>query len=132
MCVLRPIWHPALPLLCVPGAQVACAAVLHSLLARLHRQGVVEWTAQVMLPANPTDDPHAVLTGTGKGAPEGARAVTGCELVAELLEQLKRAYWSWDWPVVRTPWMPKWCPHLGYAASGVVVPGKATTHCRLQ
>ncbi len=39
--------------------------------------------------------------GDGGGASGvGVRWVGGVELVAEMLDQLKRSFWSWDWPVV--------------------------------
>lgn len=60
---------------------------------------------QVGLPASPSEPPVAVLSSSFDSLDAtrqvDTRWVCGRELVAEQLEQLKRAYWSWDWPLVR-------------------------------
>ncbi len=60
---------------------------------------------QVGLPASPSEPPVAVLSSAFDSLDAtrqvDTRWVCGRELVAEQLEQLKRAYWSWDWPLVR-------------------------------
>jgi hypothetical protein len=43
------------------------------------------------------------------------RWVDGVTLVAELDDQLRRAYWSWDWPVVSEKEREQLCDHQVHA-----------------
>jgi hypothetical protein len=47
--------------------------------------------------------PVAALPGSQQQASHGplVRWVSKVELLAEMLDQLKRFYWSWEWPLVR-------------------------------
>lgn len=58
---------------------------------------------QVGLTSEPSMAPVVVLSDgdvTGKDM-TGVQWMCGVGLVVALLDQLKKAYWSWDWPLVR-------------------------------
>jgi hypothetical protein len=51
--------------------------------------------------ASTRSEQQAGEAGNGGGATGLAyQRYTGLDLVVELLDQLKRSYWSWDWPLV--------------------------------
>jgi len=100
------------------GTQVACAAILHALLDRLQVCGALPSQHQytVGLPSSPQHPPVVslaegsttwVVGSEGLMGPDsaaqavalGLRWVGGNELLCELLDQLKRSFWSWDWPL---------------------------------
>eukprot|EP00200_Dunaliella_tertiolecta_P006252 CAMPEP_0202351316 /NCGR_PEP_ID=MMETSP1126-20121109/8014_1 /ASSEMBLY_ACC=CAM_ASM_000457 /TAXON_ID=3047 /ORGANISM="Dunaliella tertiolecta, Strain CCMP1320" /LENGTH=387 /DNA_ID=CAMNT_0048943417 /DNA_START=215 /DNA_END=1378 /DNA_ORIENTATION=+ len=115
------------------GTQASAAAVVHSLLRRMHSTGRLSFRAKVAVPLDPTGLPVAAPPGKAPVSPqlapgtnvrpavptaslegaastssngsssnsssEAVRWVSGPQLLVAMLDQLKRFYWSWYWPV---------------------------------
>ncbi|KAF5831384.1 hypothetical protein DUNSADRAFT_13200, partial [Dunaliella salina] len=123
------------------GTQASAAAVVHSLLKRLHNTGRLNFRAKVAVPVDPTGLPVAAPPGKAPVTPqlapgtnvrpavptaslgdtattsssgsssssssssshssssEAVQWASGPQLLVAMLDQLKRFYWSWYWPV---------------------------------
>mmetsp|Transcript_19074 Transcript_19074/g.41119 ORF Transcript_19074/g.41119 Transcript_19074/m.41119 type:complete len:326 (+) Transcript_19074:467-1444(+) len=88
------------------GTSAAAAVILHTLLSRLIKAGIVSFKEyKVGLPISNIARPIAVLTDGSAGPLKCAgmiRWVTPYQLLAEMLGQLKRFFWNWEWSTSST------------------------------